>query len=262
MLPSTPLPTNSPPAGLSGLHTYEVNQDVIVEVANHPPRADSAAYIASRNWLMGNAAGGCFICAGPVDLSHPPTPGSPEGMEDHHGGGLFIGDTLIGLGLLSLEWSAIWGSDPIKVEAIRVARNSFLALVNQPTYDSAIKTVDDVSDFADSVQNANVKLCHVHHVGTTTEHTPDANGNEAVGIHECPLPMFVGQATWDWSQGDYFGGTTGTIAVGKLPNPPGAAVVAYVSSDYPDKTIKTGDILRPDHKVAMAAHTPRQIGKR
>ena len=58
-----------------------------VTTADHPTRADSPEYAKTRVWLMGMTEGACYVCGGPVDLTHPEGPGDKTGQQDHHGGG-------------------------------------------------------------------------------------------------------------------------------------------------------------------------------
>ena len=224
--------------------------DVVhVETADHPPRKDSPEYLRTRKWLMGVVAGGCYICGGPVDLAHPDAPADAHGLQDHHGGGLIVKDVLVGFSLIPLEWSMGWGADPARVEAfVQQLRDAGLV-----TYEHSIQTISDVMAWVDSQWNANVKLCAPHHVGHQTQHTPDANGHEAVGIHNAPWPVLAAQAVWDWSRGDMFGGTTGTVTVAPHPELASHAVVTYVHHSHPEP-LKVGQTLPPTHPHSRALH--------
>jgi hypothetical protein len=226
-----------------------IGETIHVVTADHPPRTDSPKYGKSRKWLMGIVAGGCYICGGPADLTHPEAPANAKGLEDHHGGGIYHGAVLVGFGLFPLEWSMGWGADPMRVDAF--ARQLFDAHLTA-SY-TPIKTVDDVMAWVDSTANANVKLCNPHHVGHQTQHTPDQNGHEAVGIHNAPWPVLSAQATWDWTKGDMFGGTTGTIAVS--PRQDGTSMVTYVHPEHPGALV-VGQVLPATHPTSRAAHTP------
>lgn len=213
-----------------------------VVTADHPPRKDSAEYKHTRKWLMGQTAGGCYVCGGPVDLSHPGTPGNPKGLQDHHGGGIFLtpehGDpVLVGTNLFGMEWSLGWGADPVRVQAFVTQLNHVTALLGGQPYTAEIATVADVMTWTDSQGNANVKLCAVHHVAHEDKHTPDVNGHEAVGIHNGPVPIWLGQATADWAHWDMWGGSTGTVAVGHPGDESGTAIALYVSALHPDRAL-------------------------
>src|ERR1700678_3837147 len=95
----------------------KIQNEVVVFTAAPPAGSDPAEYRRSRDWLMKQTKGGCYICGGPVDLTHPGAAADPEGLEDHHGGGLYKGNVLVGFNLFPLEWSMGWGADPKKVQA-------------------------------------------------------------------------------------------------------------------------------------------------
>ena len=56
----------------------KIGEQVVTFTAPHPARTDSPEYLRSRAWLMEQGSGGCYICGGPVDLSHPGAPGDPQ----------------------------------------------------------------------------------------------------------------------------------------------------------------------------------------
>ncbi len=226
-----------------------------VETADHPPRTDSPEYGRTRKWLMGATAGGCYVCGGPVDLSHPEDPANARGLQDHHGGGIFLvpatGDPiLVGTNLFGLEWSLGWGADPARVAAFVAQLNTVTTALGGTAYTAEIATTADVMAWVDSPGNANVKLCAVHHIAHEDKHTPDANGHEGVGIHNGPLPIWIGQATCDWARIDMWGGSTGTIAVAPHPDGSKRAVALYVSALHPDRA------LYEEHRTLQAAGTP------
>lgn len=239
--------------------------------AEHPPRSDSAEYRASRKTLMTEYAGGCFICDGPVDLTHPEIE-SAAGVEDHHGGGIYVKfgsrPVLVALSTLQLEWSEGWGADA-KVVAGMVANNNALRTrLGEPTYDRAITDTPSTMAYVDSIFNANVKLCKQHHVGHPAQHSKDRRGHEAVGIHNVPLTVLLYQLFCDWDHWDMFAGTTGTIAVAPHPTQPGSATVLHVDAAHPDKRIVEAGIagkqviLPPDNKSARAAHRTAKFAER
>ncbi len=225
-----------------------------VVTADHPPRTDSAKYVKTRKWLMGDTAGGCYVCGGPVDLSHPGAPGDAKGLEDHHGGGIMLmpesGDpVLVGTSLFGMEWSLGWGASPAKVAAFVTQLNEVIKRLGGQPYTAEIATTADVMAFVDSPLNASTKLCAVHHVAHENAHTPDVNGHEGVGIHNGPVPIWLGQATCDWDRWDMWGGTTGTLAVAHPGDSSGTAEVLYVSPLHPDA------MLRSAHLDALARGT-------
>jgi hypothetical protein len=231
--------------------------------ADHAARTNSPTYEAARRTLMRSYGGGCFICDGPVDLSHPGVESS-TGLQDHHGGGLYavLGDrpVLVGLGLLQLEWSEGWGSDPGIVDGMVANADQVRARLGGDRYGKKIATSDDVMAYTDSVFNANVKLCGPHHIGHPAQDTTDARGHQAVGVHFVPLPVLLYQLSCDWRHWDMFAGTTGTIAVAPAPDRPGAARVLHVHPSHPDSKLVEAygkgrqAVLSPDHPNARAAH--------
>lgn len=223
-----------------------------VETADHPPRTDSPEYVKTRKWLMGETQGGCYVCGGPVDLSHPEDPGNAKGMQDHHGGGIFLvpdsGDpVLVGTNLFGTEWSLGWGADPARFAAFVTQLNEVTKRLGGEPYTAEIATTEDVMAWVDSRGNANVKLCAPHHIAHEDKHTPDVNGHEAVGIHNGPVPIWLGQATCDWDRWDMWGGSTGTVALGHPGDDSGSAHVLHVSPLHPDKS------LYDEHRAHMAA---------
>lgn len=221
---------------MSELHE---NDDVTVHYQDHPARTDSPEYGRTRKWLM-ETPGGCYICGGPVDLSHPEAADS-KGMEDHHGAGIFMDSNghpiLVGMALAPLEWAGGWAADPKRVQRFAYQQWQLERQVapSMAGDEPNISTTDDVMAWVDSPANASIKLCAAHHRAVPTQHTPDANGHEAVGIHHCPLPIFALQATCDWKRWDMWGGSSGTLAV--APHPSGGAVVLHCDPSHLDKEI-------------------------
>jgi hypothetical protein len=108
------------------------------------------------------------------------------------------------------------------------ALNLVLTALEQPTYQQPITDADSVMAFVDSTFNANVKLCAAHHIALEEQDTKDANGRQAVGIHNIPFPIWAYQGFCNWSEWDMWAGTTGTIAV--APTPDGRAQVLHVAA--------------------------------
>lgn len=213
-----------------------------VVTADHPPRKDSPEYGRTRKWLMGLTEGGCYVCGGPVDLRHPEDPANAKGLQDHHGGGIFLQNgshdpILVGTNLFGMEWSLGWGADPLRVAAFVRQLNTITERLGGEPYSAEIATTADVMAWVDSHGNANVKLCAPHHIAHEDKHTPDDNGYEAVGIHHGPVPIWLGQATCDFPRWDMWGGSTGTLAVGHPGDESGTAVVLHVSPLHPDREL-------------------------
>ena len=231
-----------------------------VTTADHPTRSDSPPYNRTRKWLMGETEGGCYVCNGPVDLSHPEDPANARGMQDHHGGGIFLypdnggKPVLVGINLFGLEWSLGFSANPAKVAAFVKQLNVVIAKLGGPTYDAEIATTDDVMAFVDSPLNANLKMCSVHHISHETADTPDVNGHQGVGIHHGPFPIWLGQVTCDWDRPfDMWGGSTGTIAVAPHRDGSKKVEVLHVSALHPDRT------LFDAHQAALASGTIHEL---
>ena len=233
-----------------------------VVTAGHPARTDSPEYTATRKWLM-TTPEGCYVCGGPVDLSHPGAPITAN-MQDHHGGALMLypedgsAPILVGTNLFGMEWSLGWGADPARVAAFVAQVNEVTKRLGGQPYTADIATTADVMTWVDGHGNASVKLCAPHHIGHEAKHTPDVNGHEAVGIHNGPVPIWLGQATADWAHWDMWGGSTGTVAVGHPGNSSGEAVVLHVSPLHPDKALYDAhqDALATGHAVSLPASHP------
>jgi hypothetical protein len=221
---------------------------------------------------MAVAGGGCVLCGGESDLTHPGKPSLSKGtLQDHHGGGIYVvangRPVLVGLNLFPIEWSEGWGADPVVVGQRVMALNVLLKMMRQDLYPGAISDTKDVMTYVDSVFNANVKICAAHHVGLEEKDSKDANNHQAVGIHNIPFPVWVYQGFCNWTHWDMWAGTTGTIAV--APNQTGGGTVLHVSRAAKarspknraenDRLVKAWysgkrDIsLAPDHNLVVAA---------
>lgn len=230
----------------------KVGEAAVLYTAAHPPRKDSPTYVAARKVLMNTRRGGCMVCGGVPDMSHPEMTSIADshGLQDHHGGGVYVKDVLVALNLFGTEWSLGFSADP-KVVAQMVANlNVVLEALGEPTYAAPITDTASVMAYVDSTYNANVKLCAPHHVGRMDRPSKDANGHEAVGIHEIPFPIWLGQMTCEWARWDMWAGTPGTIAV--APNPDGGVVVLHAHPAH-HPGIDRGTVLSADHPLTKAA---------
>lgn len=230
----------------------KVGEAAVLYTADHPPRKDSPTYVQSRKALMNTLLGGCMVCGGIPDMSHPEmtSVANSKGLQDHHGGGIYFKGNLIALNVFGTEWSLGWSASVSKVAAFVANLNEVLRALGEPTYDQPITSTDDVMLFVDSIHNANVKLCAPHHVGRMDRPSKDSQGHEAVGIHEIPFPIWLGQMTADWDRWDMWAGTPGTIAV--APNPDGGVVVLHAHPAH-HPGIDRGTVLNADHPLAKAA---------
>lgn len=234
-----------------------------VITANHPPRKDSPEYKKSRVWLMGMTQGGCYVCDGPVDMSHPQAPCDPTGQQDHHSGALYLypdggGDpVLVGYNLFGTEWSLGFAAEPARVAAHVKLLNEVTKRLGGPSYDLDIATTADVMAYVDSTANANLKLCANHHVAHETQDTLDARGFQAVGVHCGPFPIWLGQVTCAFAEFDMWGGSTGTIAVSKISGSKSVRV-EYVSPLHADTALYDAhrDAQTTGHVVELSASHP------
>lgn len=227
----------------------DIGETVTVYTAPHPQRTDSPEYLASRKWLVEKTPGGCYVCGGPVDMSHPGAPPDSKGLQDHHGGGIYKNGILVAVNLFPLEWSMGFGADPKRVQAFVQQ----LVAAGFVQWDKPINTTDDVMAWIDSANNANIKLCAAHHIGLATQDVRDANGHQAVGIHNAPWPILAAQATCAWDRFDMWAGTTGTLAVSPDPEVKGGTIVQYVHESHPEKLV-VGQKLPPEHEHSQIAH--------
>lgn len=233
-----------------------IGEKVVVRINSHPVRKDSAQYVESRKWLK-TSVSGCFVCGDTTAT-----------FQDHHGGGLYHvqGNTnkLIGFNLFGLEWSLGWNANPTVVQDYVTSSNQVNELLGFDQYIASIKVTKDVMNYLDSEFNANVKLCPAHHVGEEDKDTKDINGNQGVGIHFTPFPIWLGQVTCDWKEIDMWAGTPGTAAVYRQTVKGKKTVgVVHMSPLHKDsslveehrKQIKdTGShILDPEHELTKAA---------
>ena len=79
----------------------------------------------------------------------------------------------------------------------------------------------------------------------------DSNGHEAVGIHEIPLPIWLGQVTCEWDRWDMWAGTSGTLAIGPDPVSGGAIVLHADPVHFPG--LARYAVLAPDHHHVLRA---------
>lgn len=258
-----------------------VGEPAKIETADHPVRTDSPTYIASRSWLMDDAAGGCVVCGGQSDLSHPGDVASGSGLQDHHGGGIYIvvdgKPVLVGINLFPMEWSEGWGAAPAVVAQHVAALNLLLTRLGQQQYPASITDTASVMDYVDSTFNANVKLCAAHHIGLEEKSALDAQGHQAVGVHNIPYPIWAYQIYCDPAHWNMWAGTTGTIAVAPDPSTGGGRVLHVSRAAHATNPANATENARlvtawtsgqrdirlpPGHNLVQAAKTTSTTGSR
>ncbi len=174
-------------AGAGGEHTEHEDRPWTRAIPNHPARADSPAYRASRRALSAiveTTPGGFY-----GDGNH----------QDHHGGGLWLRDDagwFLVRNLAGIEWSAQWGADPARVELLRrnaqrlyacfpEAVAALQALVGgsynvRQVLATPIVDASGVALWTDSIFNASVPLPAAVHTGVLPA---------AAGAHHYPAPV-------------------------------------------------------------------------
>jgi hypothetical protein len=170
---------------MPGSHPRSEDFPWTIAVVNHPPRENSAGYVASRK-LMNTLVKSVDQWSYGVGPYH-----------DHHGGGLWVKDAdgwLCVLSTLGIEWSAIFCADPKKVDAIRRHAARIIAAfpATLPGYVEAgytraeqilgteISTQEQVHAWADSIFNASLPLAAPVHTGVLPK---------AAGYHHYPKPI-------------------------------------------------------------------------
>jgi hypothetical protein len=186
------------PAASGGLHTEHEDHPWTISIPDHPARADSPTYVASRALM--NA-----IVKEVKDFYL----GVPGPYQDHHGGGLWVKDNdgwFLIKNLAGMEWSQQFCADPRKVDQLRLMAQriyrafpqtipAFRALL-KGQYDPAeileteIKTPADVARWCDSIFNASVAVAQQRHTGVLKPDgkTPGAPRLEG-GVHHYPTPI-------------------------------------------------------------------------
>ncbi|WP_405717741.1 DUF6424 family protein [Streptomyces sp. NBC_01537] len=171
-------------------HTEHQDFPWTINVADHPPRTESAQYKASRKLMR------TLVATTDGEWPFVPGPGS-AGYEDHHGGGVWVSDHdgwLCVLLPLGIEWSAQFCAAPEKVDRIRrcAARVVSAFPDTLPGYaalgyddgerllGTPIRTAGQVAEWTDSIFNASVPLPRGPHSGVLPN---------AAGYHHYPKPI-------------------------------------------------------------------------
>jgi hypothetical protein len=175
--PPTPKPTPTPTPG--GLHPEHEDQPWTVNIANHPPRADSPEYVKSRALMNKIASGVAGFYYG------------AEPFQDHHGGGLWLKDAngwFMMRNMAGIEWSAQFCADPKKVDQLRLnARRLYAAFPGvaeelgiRKVLDTPITDAAGIANWTDSICNASVALTPTMHTGVLPH---------GGGVHHYPAPI-------------------------------------------------------------------------
>ena len=237
VLPTT---TATAPDAPPGTHTETIGSPITINIPDHPGRAESPAFVASKKLakqILETIPGGIF---------------GDDHVQMHHGGSLWAWDGArwhLYLNTVGLEWSSQFCADPAKVELLRVNAkalyDSFPLTVPQMVtlgyrkaqaiLDTPITDAKGVNDWVDSIFNSCVPLPARKHTGTR----PTGSGE-----HHYPRPItnieFVKRDDFQLWHDDPDSGTpvavVPTAVIGSTDNPtvevvyaqPGTALHAKV----------------------------------
>lgn len=189
------------------VHTESEAHKWGINVPNHPTRADSPEYVASRqkmNQMAGQAAG-MIYGQGP--------------FQDHHGGALWLKDSqgwFLVRNQAGIEWSAQFCADPAKVDLLRQNAQRLYDLVSPEIkqqidpgglLDAPIRDAAGVARWTDSIFNAGVPLHPTFHTGVLpsagaqgppapasaqpagAQSPPAGQSAQPAGVHHYPTPI-------------------------------------------------------------------------
>lgn len=171
-----------PPSGPgTGVHPEHEDHPWTIEIPDHPPRTDSAEYVASRKAMNSMAKSVADLLYG----------GAP--YQDHHGGGLWLKDDLgwfVVRNLAGIEWSAQFCADPARVDILRqnarrlyaAFSDAVVALGIRDLLDTPIVDAAGVARWTDSICNASMPLEPAFHTGVLP-------GATTGGVHHYPSPI-------------------------------------------------------------------------
>lgn len=242
-----------------------------IEVPDHPARADSPEYVASRtkmNEIAGQATG----------LVYGPPP-----FQDHHGGALWLKDAqgwFLVRNLAGIEWSAQFCADPAKVDLLRQNAKRLYDLLAPETkqqldpgglLDTVIKDAAGVAQWTDSIFNAGVPLQPSFHTGVLPHGgaAVPAAGQDPAGVHHYPTPIVDIQLfKYDDFQlwvTDAQGNPAAVAPVEKRGSGDASVHVLYATPGSQLAQQKQAAeranvplILGPDHSLAQQAYTNQQ----
>ena len=193
-------------------HTEHEDDPWTIQIPDHPKRADSKTYVASRKLMHGIIAAATSEKTDVVSdffLGH-----DKDDFQDHHGGGLWVKDDdgwMMLKNLAGMEWSQQFCADPAKVDRLRqVAQRVYAAFPDTiPALKALLGAADDtyqiekilsepiadkagVARWVDSIFNASVPLYAARHTGVLAPdghaHSEPAPGLEG-GVHHYPTPI-------------------------------------------------------------------------
>jgi hypothetical protein len=166
-------------------HTETIGSPITINIPDHPGRAESPGFVASKNLakkILATIPGGIF---------------GDDNVQWHHGGSLWAWDGSrwhLYLNTVGLEWSSQFCADPAKLDLLRVNAKALydafpltvpemvrLGYHNaQALLDTAITDAKGVNDWVDSIFNSCVPLPATKHIGTR----PTGSGE-----HHYPRPI-------------------------------------------------------------------------
>jgi hypothetical protein len=174
------------------VHTESESHQWGINVPNHPTRADSPEYVASRNKMneMAGQAAGMIYGQGPY--------------QDHHGGALWLQDSqgwFLVRNQAGIEWSAQFCADPVKIDLLRQNAQRLYNLVAPQVkqqldpgglLDTPITDAAGVAKWTDSIFNAGVPLHPTFHTGVLpagAAQSPPPASDQLGGVHHYPTPI-------------------------------------------------------------------------
>jgi len=175
------------------VHTESESHQWGINVPNHPTRADSPEYVASRNKMneMAGQAAGMIYGQGPY--------------QDHHGGALWLQDSqgwFLVRNQAGIEWSAQFCADPVKIDLLRQNAQRLYNLVAPQVkqqldpgglLDTPITDAAGVAKWTDSIFNAGVPLHPTFHTGVlpagAAQSPPAPASDQLGGVHHYPTPI-------------------------------------------------------------------------
>ena len=194
-------------------HLEKEDYPWVIAIPFHAPRRESATYVVSRDLMHA-------ILTEAKGVVTDFYLGQTSGLQDHHGGGLWVKDAdgwMLLKNLAGMEWSQQFCADPVKVDHLRrIAQRVYKAFpLSIPALkaflgaraahypiddilDQTIVTADvattqaNVARWVDSIFNASVPLYAARHTGVLAHKAPTADGAAQKiegGVHHYPTPI-------------------------------------------------------------------------